>query len=192
MIKYNFALQILETEINILIKNYEYKSKSNPVEHIKSRLKSNKSCIDKLKRKGLEINIDNLKKYINDIIGIRIVCSFVSDVYSIVNVIKNSNQFDIKDEKDYIKKPKDTGYMSYHIIIKVPIYLHSRVEYVSAEIQIRTIAMDFWASIDHKLQYKFPFEIPNHIKKEMLNCSIVIQSLDNKLHKINEDMKKYK
>ena len=191
LLKYNFALQMLETQLNILIKEFEFKNKYNPVEHIKSRIKSEKSAVEKLEKKGYEVNLKNLKLYVHDMIGIRIVCSFLSDVYNVVEIIKNSKQFKINEERDYIKNPKDTGYMSYHLIIFVPIHLDRRIEYIPAEIQIRTIAMDFWASLDHKIQYKFLGETPEEVKKEMLNCSYDIQELDKKMYQLNECVKKY-
>ena len=191
MIKYNFALQMLETQFNILIKEFEFKNKYNPVEHMKSRLKTEKSIIDKLNKKGYEVTTKNMILHVHDIIGIRIVCSFLDDVYDIVDIIKSSKQFKIKEEKDYIKNPKTTGYMSYHLIVLVPIYLNETVEHVEAEIQIRTSAMDFWASIDHKVQYKFPSEIPEEVKKEMYNCSLDIRKLDEKMQQLNEFVNKY-
>ena len=191
MLKYNFALQLLETQFNILIKEFEFKNKYNPVEHMKSRLKTEKSIIDKLNKKGYEVTTKNMILHVHDIIGIRIVCSFLEDVYDIVDIIKSSKQFKIKEEKDYIKNPKSTGYMSYHLIILVPIYLNETVEHVEAEIQIRTSAMDFWASIDHKVQYKFPSEIPEEVKKEMYNCSLDIRKLDEKMQQLNEFVNKY-
>ena len=192
MLKYNFALQLLETQFNILIKEFEFKNKYNPVEHVKSRIKSEKSIIDKLNKKGYEVTTKNMILHVHDIIGIRIVCSFLDDVYDIVDIIKSSKQFKIKEEKDYIKNPKTTGYMSYHLIVLVPIYLNETVEHVEAEIQIRTSAMDFWASIDHKVQYKFPSEIPEEVKKEMYNCSLDIRKLDEKMYQLNEIVNKYK
>lgn len=191
MLKYNFALQMLETQFNILIKEFEFKNKYNPVEHMKSRLKTEKSIIDKLNKKGYEVTTKNMISHVHDIIGIRIVCSFLEDVYDIVDIIKSSKQFKIKEEKDYIKNPKSTGYMSYHLIVLVPIYLNETVEHVEAEIQIRTSAMDFWASIDHKVQYKFPSEIPEEVKKEMYNCSLDIRKLDEKMQQLNEFVNKY-
>lgn len=191
MLKYNFALQLLETQFNILIKEFEFKNKYNPVEHMKSRLKTEKSIIDKLNKKGYEVTTKNMISHVHDIIGIRIVCSFLEDVYDIVDIIKSSKQFKIKEEKDYIKNPKSTGYMSYHLIVLVPIYLNETVEHVEAEIQIRTSAMDFWASIDHKVQYKFPSEIPEEVKKEMYNCSRDIRKLDEKMQQLNEFVNKY-
>ena len=178
MLKYNFALQLLETQFNILIKEFEFKNKYNPVEHMKSRLKTEKSIIDKLNKKGYEVTTKNM-------------ISHVHDVYDIVDIIKSSKQFKIKEEKDYIKNPKSTGYMSYHLIVLVPIYLNETVEHVEAEIQIRTSAMDFWASIDHKVQYKFPSEIPEEVKKEMYNCSLDIRKLDEKMQQLNEFVNKY-
>lgn len=191
MLKYNFALQLLETQFNMLIKEFEFKNKYNPVEHMKSRLKTEKSIIDKLNKKGYEVTTKNMILHVHDIIGIRIVCSFLDDVYDIVDIIKSSKQFKIKEEKDYIKNPKTTGYMSYHLIVLVPIYLNETVEHVEAEIQIRTSAMDFWASIDHKVQYKFPSEIPEEVKKEMYNCSLDIRKLDEKMQQLNEFVNKY-
>lgn len=191
MLKYNFALQLLETQFNILIKEFEFKNKYNPVEHMKSRLKTEKSIIDKLNKKGYEVTTKNMISHVHDIIGIRMVCSFLDDVYDIVDIIKSSKQFKIKEEKDYIKNPKSTGYMSYHLIVLVPIYLNETVEHVEAEIQIRTSAMDFWASIDHKVQYKFPSEIPEEVKKEMYNCSLDIRKLDEKMQQLNEFVNKY-
>lgn len=191
MLKYNFALQMLETQMNILIKEFEFKNKYNPVEHIKSRIKTEESAINKLEKKGYEVSVSNLIKHIHDMIGIRIVCSFISDVYDMVDIIRKSKQFKIKSEKDYIQNPKDTGYMSYHLIVLIPIYLDAKIEYIEAEIQIRTIAMDFWASLDHKIQYKFPKNIPEEVKRELYNCSLDIQSLDNKMYLLNEIVKKY-
>jgi putative GTP pyrophosphokinase len=191
LIKYDFALKMLETELDILIKEYEYKNGYNPVEHIKSRIKSKESATKKLQRKNYDITVDNIIKYVHDMIGIRIVCSFITDVNDIVNTIKKSKHLKIKEEKDYITNPKDTGYTSYHIIVLVPIYLSESTEYVEAEIQIRTIAMDFWATLDHKTRYKFDEMIPEEVQTEMYKCSLDIKSLDTKMQKLNNIMKKY-
>ncbi len=192
ILKYEFALQMLETEINILIKEFEYKNKYNPIEYMKSRIKSEESAIEKLKSRGYKVNVDNLIEHVHDMIGIRIVCSFYNDVYKLAEIIKNSKQLIIKEEQDYLKKPKDTGYISYHILVEVPIYLNKKVEYIEAEIQIRTIAMDCWASLDHKILYKFNKPLPSKIKKEMYNCSLDIKALDEKMQKLNDIVKKYK
>ena len=157
-----------------------------------ARIKTEKSAIDKLERKGYEFSIKNLILHVHDMIGVRIVCSFISDVYDIVDIIKNSKQIKVKSEKDYIKSHKDTGYISYHLIVYVPIYINNTVEYIEAEIQIRTLAMDFWASLDHKIQYKFPNDtIPEEVKQEMYNCAFDIQALDSKMEKLNDKVRKY-
>lgn len=181
MLKYNFALNVLETNIRILLSEYEYQNKNSVVDHIKVRLKTKESAIKKLEEKGCKITIENLIKHVNDIVGIRIVCPFLSDVYVVINMLKNCKTFIIDDEKDYITNPKDTGYISYHLIVSVPVQLQEGIEYFKAEIQVRTMAMDFWASLDHKLQYKFNKIIPDEIKYEMYKCSVDIKNVDDKM-----------
>lgn len=190
MLKYSFAKKRLETELSILIDEYEFLNGYNPVEHLKFRIKSFDSAIKKLKKKNLAITIDNLVRYVNDMIGVRIVCSFVSDVYKIVNIIKSSNQFIIKNENDYIKNPKDSGYTSYHLNILVPIHLLDKTEYIEAEIQIRTVAMDCWASLDHKLRYKLPNKIPAALEQEMMLRAEEMMAMDKKMDLLNDMLKK--
>jgi len=189
--KYEYAKAMLETEVNILIKDFERKYGYTPVEHIKSRLKTKDSIEKKLKNKGYEINEDNIIKHIDDIVGIRIVVSFLSDVYDIVSVISHSTNLIIKERRDYISYPKASGYSSYHFKILVPIYLEGYVEYIPAEIQIRTMAMDFWASLDHKIRYKFQEKIPEEVQEEMNAYAKDIQELDRKMYELNKIMSKY-
>lgn len=186
LLKYDFGKQVLETEINILLKEYEFKYHTSPVEHIKSRIKSCDSVIKKLEKRGYELTTENLINHVHDMIGIRIVCSFLSDVKSIVEVLKSSKVFKIIEERDYISNPKDSGYISYHMNVLVPIHLQENTEYVEAEIQIRTIAMDFWASLDHKLRYKKKGNLPKELIEEVYSCSQVIKDLDIKM----EDLRK--
>lgn len=190
MLKHEFAKQLLETQLSILIKEFEYKNHYNPVEHVKSRIKTEKSIREKLAKKGYSYTKENLQSHVHDIVGIRIVCSFLSDVYDIVNMIKNSEQFTVLAEKDYIENPKDTCYISYHLIVSVPVYLNKDTEYIEAEVQIRTIAMDFWASIDHKIHYKFN-EAPKQVQDELYECSLDIKALDNRMNQLNEIIKQY-
>ena len=192
MLKSEFTLNIVETQLKILIKEYEFKNDYNLVDHFKTRIKSKESMIAKLEKRGYAITVDNIEKHIHDKVGVRIICPFISDVREVVKLIKQSKNFIILEEKDYIANPKNTGYISYHLIVKVPIYLNGQIEYREAEIQIRTMAMDFWASLDHKIQYKFEQHIPEEIRNEMYNCSLDIQSLDNKMFQLNEIVKKYK
>ena len=191
-LKYDYALQNLLTELNILLKEYENNSKINPVEHIKSRIKTKESALEKLTRKGYPSNYENMILHVHDMVGVRIVCSFKSDVYDIVRIIKESKLLKIKKEQDFIKNPKETGYSSFHINVLVPIFLNEGIEYIEAEIQIRTVAMDFWATLEHKIRYKFDGIIPQEVSKELYNCSNEVKELDNKMFLLNEIMNKYK
>ena len=188
---YRCAMMEVETKFRVLNEELSLEYDRNPIETIKTRLKSESSILKKLADKGYEPTVENVEKHIHDIIGFRIVCSFLSDVYDIVNIIKSSKNFKIKNESDYIANPKDTGYVSYHLNVLVPIHLEERLEYVEAEIQIRTLAMDFWASLDHKLQYKLPKEIPVYLQRELLSCSDEIKILDAKMQHLYEIIKKY-
>ena len=188
ILKYTAALKSLETQISILLQDYEHKNNYNPVEHIKSRIKSYDSATKKLISRGYEVTAKNIEEYIHDMVGLRIVCSFLSDVYEIVKIIEDSDQITIRDKKDYITNPKDTGYSSYHLLVYVPVYLIDGVHLVEAEIQIRTVAMDFWASLDHKITYKFKGEIPEEIKEGMHKCAEDIHTLDQKMLKLNNEM----
>ena len=183
MVNYSAALKILKTELEILSDEFEYSHKYNPIEHIKCRIKSYDSIMDKLERKGLDKNINNIIEYVNDVVGVRVVCSFLPDVYEIVNIIQKSKTLKIIEEEDYIKDPKDSGYSSYHLIVSVPVPLSIGTVYVKAEIQIRTVAMDFWASLDHKISYKFPQPdaLPAEVYEELKNSSDVIKQLDKKM-----------
>lgn len=191
MLKYEFALKRLETELSILLDDYKYKKGYNPVEHIKSRIKSLGSIINKLDKKGIEYSTNNIVRNVHDVVGMRIVCSFLSDVYEIVNIIKSSKEFIIIDESDYIKDPKDSGYSSYHLNILVPIYLLDRTEYIESEIQIRTVAMDCWASLDHKLSYKLPKIVPEELRASMALKAEEIRKLDKSVQQLYEIVKKY-
>lgn len=191
ILKYEYAKRTLETEIAILIDEFVHKHEYNPVEHVKSRIKSQKSIVNKLVNKGHVPTINNMTKIIYDIVGIRIVCSFLTDVYDIVSMISKSSNIIIKERRDYISSPKKTGYSSYHLIVLVPIYLSTGKEYIPAEIQIRTIAMDFWASLDHKISYKFDNIIPKEVQEEMYKSSLAITELDRKMLDLNELVNKF-
>ncbi len=189
--KYEYAKKMLETELDILIHSFEEKQGYTPVEHIKSRMKSLPSIQKKLEKRGLTYTKENVERYITDVIGIRIVVSFLSDVYDIVSLITHSTNIIIKQRKDYIQTPKESGYTSYHLIVLVPIYLENYVEYIPAEIQVRTVAMDFWASLDHKIRYKFKEEIPREVQEEMESYAKDIRKLDQKMYHLNQIMSKY-
>ena len=186
MINYMCALKVLEAQIEVINDEFQYKFNHNPIEHIKTRVKSVDSIMKKLNKYGLDFSIDNIVNNIFDIIGARIVCSFKSDIYEIVNIIKNSSNFEVVKEKDYISNPKASGYSSYHLIVNVPVYLSNGIKKVKAEIQIRTIAMDFWASLEHKINYKFSKIVPDEVKRELIESSKIINNLDDRMNCLNK------
>ena len=180
MIKYISALKVLETQIEIINDDFKYIKKYNPIEHIKSRIKTADSIMKKLARKNYEFTLDNVENHIKDIVGIRIVCTFKHDIYDLVNIIRKSDMIRVIKEKDYLKEPKDCGYMSYHLIVEVPVELIKEKVWVKAEIQIRTLAMDLWASLEHKLCYKSKY-CTDKIEKRLTDISKELSVIDDEM-----------
>ena len=185
---YNAALKMMETKMEILNDEFQHVHRYNPIEHIKARIKTPESIVKKLKRDGHESTIDNMVKYVNDIAGIRIICSFTSDIYRIVDMISEQRDIRVIGVKDYITFPKASGYKSYHMIVTVPVYLSDRTVDTKVEIQIRTVAMDFWASLEHKIHYKFEGDVPENIKNELVECAKMVADLDVRMLKLNEEI----
>ena len=185
---YNAALRQIRTKMEILNEEFQHVHRYNPIEHIKARVKSPESIVKKLKRYGYESSIKNMIEYINDIAGIRIICSFTSDIYRIAEMIAEQKDISIVSVKDYITYPKASGYRSYHMLVTVPVYLSDRIVDTKVEIQIRTVAMDFWASLEHKMHYKFEGDAPDHIKQELIECSKLVSDLDNRMLMLNEEI----
>ncbi|MDK2807286.1 MAG: pyrophosphokinae [Clostridiales bacterium] len=188
---YEAALKEINTKIEILNSEFKQAHRYNPIEHVKSRIKSLESIAKKLRHCNRELTIDNVVRYINDVAGIRIICSFTSDIYQIANAIAKQNDVNILKIKDYITQPKDNGYMSYHMIVTIPIFLSNEVVNTKVEIQIRTIAMDFWASLEHKIYYKFEGNAPQSIRNELKECAMIASYLDKKMLGLNEEIKRY-
>ena len=185
---YNAALRQIETKMEILNDEFQHVHQYNPIEHIKSRIKTPESIVKKLKRHGYESTIENMVRYINDIAGIRIICSFTSDIYRIADMIRDQKDIRVLAIKDYITYPKASGYRSYHMIVTVPVYLSDRIVDTKVEIQIRTVAMDFWASLEHKIHYKFEGDAPEHIKSELIECSRMVSDLDARMLSLNDEI----
>lgn len=186
---YNAALKQINTKLEILNDEFQHVHQYNPIEHIKSRIKTSESIVKKLKRHGYESTIENMVKYVNDIAGIRIICSFTSDIYRIAEMIRLQNDIHVIAVKDYIRTPKPSGYKSYHMLVTVPVFLSDRTVDVKVEIQIRTVAMDFWASLEHKINYKFEGNAPENVKEELIECSQMVSELDNRMQELNEEIK---
>lgn len=185
---YSAALRQIETKMEILNNEFQYVHQYNPIEHIKARIKTPESIVKKLKRNGYESTIDNMVKYINDIAGIRIICSFTSDIYRIADMIAEQRDIKVLAVKDYITFPKASGYKSYHMIVTVPVYLSDRTVDTTVEIQIRTVAMDFWASLEHKMHYKFEGDAPEHIRSELVECAKMVSDLDARMLSLNDEI----
>ncbi len=185
---YNAALKQVETKMEILNDEFQHVHQYNPIEHIKARIKTPESIVKKLKRHGYESTIDNMVKHINDIAGIRIICSFTSDIYRIAEMIEQQKDIQVIAVKDYITYPKASGYKSYHMIVTVPVYLSDRIVDTKVEIQIRTVAMDFWASLEHKIHYKFEGDAPEHIRSELIECAKMVSDLDARMLSLNEEI----
>ena len=185
---FNSALKEVGTKVDILNDEFRHVHKYNPIEYVKSRIKSPESIVKKLKRHGYESTIDNMVKHINDIAGIRIICSFTSDIYRIAEMLRQQKDIQVVAIKDYITYPKASGYKSYHMIVTVPVYLSDRIVDTKVEIQIRTVAMDFWASLEHKIHYKFEGDAPEHIKSELVECAKLVSDLDIRMLSLNEEI----
>ena len=183
---YNSALKEVGTKLEILNDEFVHIHRYNPIEYIKSRIKSPESICKKLKRNGRDTSLENMVQYINDIAGIRIVCSFTSDIYRMAEMIGKQNDLTVISVKDYIKHPKESGYKSYHMLVSVPIFLSDRVVDTKVEIQIRTIAMDFWASLEHKIYYKFEGNAPEYISRDLKECSEIVSMMDAKMLQLNQ------
>ncbi|WP_043931676.1 GTP pyrophosphokinase [Bacillus sp. EB01] len=185
---YKFALDEMNTKINILKEEFQYIHDYNPIEHTKSRLKSPESILKKAHRKNLGFSLPKIKESIKDIAGIRITCPFISDIHRISDMIEAQRDVEVIEKKDYIKNPKPNGYQSLHLIVKIPVFMSDREERVYVEIQIRTIAMDFWASLEHKIYYKYDKEIPDRLKKELKDAAMAATELDLKMERINQEV----
>lgn len=185
MMNYECAMMEIETKLKILNNEFALKHNRNPFESIKCRLKQPLSIIKKMQKKGLDITIENIEENLTDIAGIRVICSFLEDIYSLADLLSEQDDIHVVCVKDYIRNPKKNGYRSLHLIIEVPIFLSDRKKIMKVEVQFRTIAMDFWASLDHKLKYKKDnLRHPEMIALELKKCADTITAMDYKMQEI--------
>ena len=191
MFLYNAALKEINTKIDILNDEFQHIYHYTPIEHIKSRIKTPASIVNKLKKNGYETSVENMVKYVNDIAGIRIICSFTSDIYLIADMITEQSDLKVVSVKDYITHPKVSGYQSYHILVTVPIHLTQGIVDTIVEIQIRTIAQNFWASLEHKIYYKFEGNAPDYIRRELQECANIVSNLDRRMLSLNEKIQEF-
>lgn len=189
---YNSAVKEVATKLEILNDEFQSKRKRNPIEYTKSRVKSVVSAAEKLERKGYPISVKSMKQNLNDMAGIRVICSFVEDIYTIADMLIRQNDITLIQKKDYIKRPKVNGYRSLHIVIEIPVFFSDHIEPVKVEVQIRTIAMDFWASLEHKLHYKTKSGIAtDEIVAELKDCADVIANTDLRMQNIHHIVERF-
>ena len=166
LMRYRCAIREIETKLHVLNEEFSLEHERNPIELIESRVKEPASILEKMNRKGYEFTVKNIEEKLNDVAGVRVICSFVEDIYYLASMLSAQDDLEVLKVKDYIKKPKKNGYRSLHLIIQIPIFLSSEKRYMRVEVQFRTIAMDFWASLDHKLKYKKDVRNPELIVEE--------------------------
>ena len=183
---YSSAVREIQTRLEALNEEFSVRYDHNPIHHVESRLKSTGSIIEKLRRKGLEISMESAKKNINDIAGIRVVCCYIDDVYRVEEMLLRQSDMELVKRQDYIETPNYNGYRSLHLDLRVPIYLSDRTESVLVEVQLRTVAMDFWASLEHKIYYKFEGNAPDYISRDLRACAEIVSDLDAKMLQLNE------
>lgn len=189
---YKFALDAFETKIEILKEEFQILHDYNPIEHTKSRLKSFESIIRKMQRKEMDFSLSSLRENIQDIAGFRITCSFVSDIYRISDMLKSHNDLRIVEVKDYILNPKPNGYRSLHMIVELPIYMSDRHEHVYVEVQIRTVAMDFWASLEHKIFYKYNKAVPQRLLQDLKATADDSAALEQRMELLHKEIAEIK
>lgn len=187
MMRYTCAIREVKTKLEVLNDELSVKNQRNPIEMIKSRVKKPKSIVEKLQRRGFEISLESMEKNLDDVAGIRIICSFLDDIYEVADMLIRHDDVKVIAVKDYIQNPKPNGYRSYHMIIEIPVFFSDSKKPIRVEVQIRTIAMDFWASLDHQLKYKKSFIDDNgEISEELKQCAEVIAGTDVKMLEIRK------
>ena len=188
MMRYKCAMLEVKTKLDVLNTQLSLENDRNPFESIACRLKSVPSIIEKLNRKGLELSAESIEKNLNDVAGIRVICSFPEDIYILSKELCTQDDIRLIACKDYIKNPKPNGYRSLHLILEVPIFLSERTVPVRIELQLRTIAMDFWASLEHQLRYKSDVEVPPNLSDDLKHCADVIAETDEDMQRIAKDL----
>lgn len=183
---YNAAIQFINVRLETLTNEFRISHRNNPIHHIESRVKSVRSIMRKLRKQGIPVSMTNAKKSLHDLAGVRVVCRYTKDIYTIAALIKSQDDIQLIAEKDYIRNPKENGYRSLHLVVDVPVYLSGAKLFIPVEVQIRTVAMDFWASLEHDLRYKAVGEVPSSIVEELKKCADVITETDSRMEEISQ------
>lgn len=190
MAYYRCAIMEVETKFKVLSEELSLEYDRNPIETVKTRLKSAESIVDKLMTKGLQLTVENIENHIFDVAGIRVICGFPSDIYTISEAFLNQDDITLIARKDYIQNPKPNGYRSLHLIVEIPIFLHDQKRPMKVEVQFRTISMDWWASLEHKIRYKKDVEVERETALELFQCAEVAAALDQRMEQIQKKVAK--
>ncbi|AQA01978.1 GTP pyrophosphokinase [Mycobacterium sp. MS1601] len=188
MFSYKFGMEEVTTKVGILQQEFEHLQQYNPIEHVTSRLKTPDSVLDKIARKKCPPRFDSIRKTITDIAGVRITCSFTSDVYRVSEALTRQDDVIVLEVKDYVRQPKPNGYRSLHLILEVPVFLSTGAVTVPVEVQLRTVAMDFWASLEHKIYYKYDGEVPGDISQTLAEAAETAARLDTEMERLHHDV----
>ena len=186
---YESAIREVKTKLEILDSEFRAKYSYNPIHHIEDRLKSPQSLFEKMQRKGLPVNTEVVRSEILDFAGVRVVCNYIDDIYTVADLLTGQDDVHLVKRKDYIKDPKPNGYRSLHLVIETPVYLSEKKELVNVEVQIRTIAMDFWASLEHELKYKTDTEVSSDLAGQLKDCAEAIAKIDVHMQSIYKTLK---
>ena len=178
---YMCAIREVKTKLEVLNDDLAIKNQRNPIQMIKSRVKKPASIVEKLKRRGHPVSVNSIVEHLDDVAGVRVICSFVDDIYTIAEMLARQDDVNVLMVKDYIRSPKVNGYRSYHMIIEIPVFFSDRKQKIRVEVQIRTIAMDFWASLDHQMKYKKNLDDSGEISEELKECAEVIAQTDMRM-----------
>lgn len=192
MAYYRCAMMEVETKFRVLNEELSLEYDRNPIETIKTRLKSVDSIADKLSRQNLSMTVDNIENNMHDVAGVRVICGFPSDIYTLSEAFLNQDDITLIERKDYMANPKPNGYRSLHLIVEIPIFLHDEKKPMKVEVQFRTISMDWWASLEHKMRYKKDVKIPADITQELRECAEAAAILDNRMEQIQKKIGKYR
>jgi putative GTP pyrophosphokinase len=188
LLEYRFGMQEVETKISILRDEFLHMHEYNPIEHVSSRVKSPDSLVEKVTRKGIEPDFDSIRAHITDIAGVRVTCSFSADAYRLFDLLTQQDDITIRTVKDYIATPKENGYKSLHAIVEVPVFLSTGPVRVPVEVQFRTIAMDFWASLEHKIYYKYDRQVPGRLLDELKDAAQTAAALDDRMERLHREL----
>ena len=188
LLEYRFGMQEVETKVGILRDEFHHMHDYNPIEHVSSRVKSPDSIVGKVARKGLDPDFDTIRERITDIAGVRVTCSFVTDVYRLFDLLTAQDDVTVRRVKDYIAQPKPNGYQSLHAVVEVPVFLSTGRVIVPVEVQFRTIAMDFWASLEHKIYYKYDNQVPDRLVAELKDAADSAAALDHRMERLHREL----